>query len=123
MHHTGGAAARIVVIPTAHIETEDRAAIEQFGENTARIFGVRNVSVLHTFSRREADSEAFVKPLQTASESVSGNNADTSAPTYGTMRISAATAPHNAAYGTPMKYKPIPQRTPKQAFTTNCMRR
>jgi len=66
MQLAGGAAARIVVIPTAHIETEDRAAIEQFGENTARIFGVRNVSVLHTFSRREADSEAFVKPLQTA---------------------------------------------------------
>jgi len=62
----GGAAARIVVIPTAHIETEDRAVVDQFGENTAHIFGVPRVQVLHTFSRKEADSEEFVKVLRTA---------------------------------------------------------
>ena len=62
----GGAAARVVVIPTAHIETEDRAAVEKFGGNTARNLGIPDVQVLHTFSRREADSEEFVQPLRTA---------------------------------------------------------
>src|SRR5260221_4417831 len=62
----GGAAARIVVIPTAHTETEDRAAIAQFGEAAPRILGLPHVRVLHTVSRREADLEEFARPLRTA---------------------------------------------------------
>jgi cyanophycinase len=62
----GDAAARIVVIPTAHVETVDQDAIEQFGVAAARIFGVPKVTVLHTCSRREADSEAFAGVLKNA---------------------------------------------------------
>ena len=60
----GGPDAEIVMIPTANeVEQED---LEQVGKSFARNFGVTNVKVLHTRDRAEADTEAFVAPLETA---------------------------------------------------------
>ncbi len=60
----GGPASPIVVIPTAN-------EAEQFGEDlafltTLRELGATNLTVLHTRDRKEADTEAFVRPLQNA---------------------------------------------------------
>lgn len=57
----GGKDAVIVVIPTASGE-------ENYNENTGfagtlRELGATNVTVLHTYDRKVADSDAFVKPL------------------------------------------------------------
>jgi cyanophycinase len=62
----GGAGARIVLIPTATLETSDPAELQRFVANITRMLGVDHVTVLHTTSRREADTEAFVKPLRDA---------------------------------------------------------
>jgi cyanophycinase len=63
----GGPDARIVVVPTASLEIADSAEVARWGEKMAGVLGVKHVTVLHTLSRREADSEAFVAPLRTAS--------------------------------------------------------
>lgn len=60
----GGEAARIVVIPTA-------GTTETFGEDWyfKRIMdklGVNNLSILHTRDPKEADTDAFVKPMKEA---------------------------------------------------------
>ena len=60
----GGPDADVVLIPTAAVETADPAALDRFA--AAGIMGLRHVTVLHTTSRREADSEAFVAPLRRA---------------------------------------------------------
>ncbi|KAH8898524.1 class I glutamine amidotransferase-like protein [Thozetella sp. PMI_491] len=57
----GGGSACLVVIPTA-------GGKEQYDENagsadTFRRLGVTNVTVLHTYDRLVADSEAFIEPL------------------------------------------------------------
>jgi cyanophycinase len=60
----GGPESEFVVIPTAS-ETDPvdtRRARERF----MKAFGVKNVSVLHTRDRAEADTDAFVAPLRTA---------------------------------------------------------
>jgi cyanophycinase len=59
----GGPDARFVFIPTA---TESDATIPRAGESWKRRFGVKNVTVLHTRDRAEADSEKFVAPLREA---------------------------------------------------------
>ena len=62
----GGASARIVVMPAASIESgEDSAALLR-PEGWAASLGVSRVTVLHTSSRREAESETFVQPLRSA---------------------------------------------------------
>ena len=62
----GGASARIVVIPTASTDPgQDDAALTD-GDRWARSLGVAHATVMHTSSRREADSEAFVRPLRDA---------------------------------------------------------
>ena len=60
----GGSSARIVYIPTASALAG--VPVEKRAENAARILGVPKVALLHTLSRREADTEAFVRPLRDA---------------------------------------------------------
>jgi cyanophycinase len=60
----GGPDAPIVVIPTA-------LGLARYGPSTPemdrfRAAGAKNVSLLHTYDRAEADSEEFVKPLRAA---------------------------------------------------------
>jgi cyanophycinase len=62
----GGPDARIVVIPTAAIDDQDPARLERFAETIRANLGINHVAMLHTTSRREADTEAFVAPLETA---------------------------------------------------------
>lgn len=60
----GGADARIVVIPTAG--TDDTFADDWPGYAPFARAGIAAVSVLHTRQRSEADSDAFVEPLRSA---------------------------------------------------------
>jgi cyanophycinase len=71
----GGTAARIVVIPTASVEHGDQSVLQP--DAWAHTLGADHVTVLHTTSRAEANSEAFVKPLREATGVwLSGGEAD-----------------------------------------------
>lgn len=59
----GGENARIVVIPTA--DEDAGIASDRTSEQLKRM-GVKEVTVLHTRSPKEADTEAFVAPLKSA---------------------------------------------------------
>jgi cyanophycinase len=58
----GGPDANFVYIPTA---AEDRA-LNLGGAESPRLFGLKNVTVLHTRDRAEANSEKFAAPLRKA---------------------------------------------------------
>ena len=58
----GGPESEFVVIPTA-TETEN-VDTKRAGDRFARLFGVKNVTVLHTRDRAEADTEAVRRPAQ-----------------------------------------------------------
>ncbi|MFO0956095.1 MAG: cyanophycinase [Isosphaeraceae bacterium] len=60
----GGRDAEVVLIPTAS-ET-DPVDVKLAGERFVRAFGFKNVAVVHTRDRAEADSEEFAAPLKTA---------------------------------------------------------
>ena len=60
----GGPDASIVVIPTA--SESDEVDVKSEHRTFTRRFGVKNVTVLHTRDRAEADKEEFVAPLKTA---------------------------------------------------------
>ena len=60
----GGKEAEVVVIPSA--SEEDPVDTARVAQRFARAFGFKNVSVVHTRDRAEADSEAFVAPLKKA---------------------------------------------------------
>jgi aminobenzoyl-glutamate utilization protein B len=60
----GGPDAEFVVIPTA--DERDEADAKREAANFVRDFGAKNVTVLHTRDRAEANTEAFVAPLTTA---------------------------------------------------------
>lgn len=60
----GGSQARLVVIPTARVKTEHMDSSGVYAEWQDR--GAASVAVLHTVSRQEADSDAFVEPLRQA---------------------------------------------------------
>ena len=62
----GGPSARVVVIPTAAIDDGDPKTLERFAEAVRRELALARVTLLHTSSRREADSETFVAPLRQA---------------------------------------------------------
>lgn len=66
----GGPDARLVSIDTAALALSkqkfDQAYIAHQRQWIMDVFGVRHVSVIHTFDRAEADSDSFVKPLRTA---------------------------------------------------------
>ena len=59
----GGASAHIVVIPTAAVDPGHDAEALAGAQRWAQAMGVPHVTVLHTSSRKEADGEAFVRPL------------------------------------------------------------
>jgi cyanophycinase len=59
----GGPGAHFVYIPTA---AED-GAIKPYGDESPKLFGLKNVTVLHTRDRNEANTEKFVAPLRKAS--------------------------------------------------------
>lgn len=60
----GGPEARIVVIPTAG--TEEEFPPDWSGFAQLRAAGAREITILHTRNRAEADSRAFVEPLRRA---------------------------------------------------------
>ncbi|MCX5768637.1 MAG: serine hydrolase [Gemmatimonadetes bacterium] len=60
----GGPDAPIVVVPTAGGDSVYPA--DWVGIRALQAAGARHVTVLHTLSRKEADSEAFVAPLRSA---------------------------------------------------------
>ena len=60
----GGKDAEVVLIPTA--AENDPVDTTRAAEAFARSFGFKNVTVVHTRDRVEADSEAFVAPLKKA---------------------------------------------------------
>lgn len=60
----GGVEAPIVVIPTA--SGSDSFTQNSGGARALREHGAKNVTVIHTRDRTEADSDAFIKPLKTA---------------------------------------------------------
>jgi cyanophycinase len=60
----GGRDARIVILPGA--ATDDTFPADWSGYRVFRDAGVREVAVLHTRDRAVADSDAFVRPLRTA---------------------------------------------------------
>lgn len=60
----GGAEANIVVIPTAggaESYGQDYYFLKRLGD-----FGVKNVTLLHTYDKKEADSKVFTVPLENA---------------------------------------------------------
>jgi cyanophycinase len=59
----GGPDANFVFIPTA---AEDQALNRQTGDESPKLFGLKNVTVLHTRDRNEANTEKFVAPLRKA---------------------------------------------------------
>lgn len=59
----GGAEANIVYIPTA---AEDKD-ISKIYDDHPSLFGIKNLAVLHTRDRKEADTEAFAAPIRKAS--------------------------------------------------------
>ncbi len=60
----GGPDSAFVLIPTA--SESERIDLKRQEQTFARRFGVKNVTVLHTRDRAEADTEGFVAPLKTA---------------------------------------------------------
>jgi len=62
----GGPDARVVVIPTASVDSADSTGASRIAARVAHNLGLAHVTVLHTLSRREADSDAFVAPLRQA---------------------------------------------------------
>jgi cyanophycinase len=60
----GGPDSEVVVIPTA--AEDDPVDVKRVAEGFARAFGFKNVTVLHTRDRAEADSDGFVAPLRKA---------------------------------------------------------
>ncbi|MGH9768691.1 MAG: cyanophycinase [Blastocatellia bacterium] len=59
----GGPNANFVYIPTA---AEDSARLTLSADESPRLFGLKNVTVLHTRDRNEANTEKFVAPLRKA---------------------------------------------------------
>ncbi len=60
----GGVDSPVVLIPTA--SESERVDVARHGQTFMRRFGFKNVTVLHTRDRAEADKEEFVAPLEGA---------------------------------------------------------
>lgn len=60
----GGRNAKFIYIPTAG---EDQQINNQTGDESPHLFGLKNVTVLHTRDRNVADTEAFAAPIREAS--------------------------------------------------------
>ncbi|MGE0884365.1 MAG: cyanophycinase [Blastocatellales bacterium] len=59
----GGRDAKFVYIPTA---SDDQGLQRQTGDESPKLFGLKNVTVLHTRDRKLADTESFTAPLREA---------------------------------------------------------
>src|SRR5262249_43987836 len=59
----GGPDANFVYIPTAG---EDQTLNRQTGDESPKLFGLKNITVLHTRDRNEANTEKFAAPLRKA---------------------------------------------------------
>ncbi|MDX2034026.1 MAG: cyanophycinase [Blastocatellia bacterium] len=59
----GGPNANVVHIPTA---AEDQALSRRDDADSPKLFGLKNVTVLHTRNRSEADTERFAAPIRKA---------------------------------------------------------
>lgn len=62
----GGKDARIVIVPTAASSSPDHNYQRSWSLDLAKSMGVNKAMILHSHSRETADTEAFAKPLQTA---------------------------------------------------------
>ena len=62
----GGKDARIVIVPTAASSSPDHKYQRSWSLDLAKSMGVNKATILHSHSRETADTEAFAKPLQTA---------------------------------------------------------
>ena len=62
----GGKDARIVIVPTAASSSPDHNYQRSWSLDLAKSMGVKKATILHSHSRKTADTEAFVKPLKTA---------------------------------------------------------
>jgi cyanophycinase len=62
----GGKDARIVIVPTAASSSPDHNYQRSWSLDLAKSMGVNKATILHSHSRETADTEAFAKPLQTA---------------------------------------------------------
>jgi cyanophycinase len=63
----GGKKAHIVIVPTASSSNPNHNYERSWSAKLAKEkFGVAEVTILHTHDREEADTEAFVKPITTA---------------------------------------------------------
>lgn len=62
----GGPNANIVVVPTAAVAIDDPAVVRDLGQRMRQLLGVKRVTILHTFSRKQADSPEFVESLRHA---------------------------------------------------------
>ncbi|MGJ8655352.1 MAG: cyanophycinase [Akkermansiaceae bacterium] len=62
----GGKEARIVIVPTAASSSEGHDYEGSLAERYARSMGVKDVTVVHTHDRKEADTLKFVEPITKA---------------------------------------------------------
>jgi len=62
----GGKDARIVIVPTAASSSPDHNYQHSWSLDLAKSMGVKKATLLHSHDRKTADTEAFVKPLKTA---------------------------------------------------------
>lgn len=63
----GGEKARIIVVPTA-ATSDPNYDYENYhmGKRLERVYNVKDVTIVHTHDREEANTQAFIKPIQTA---------------------------------------------------------
>ena len=62
----GGKDAKIVIVPTAASSSPDHNYQRSWSLDLAKSMGVKKATILHSHSRKTADTKAFVKPLKTA---------------------------------------------------------
>ncbi|MDB4696297.1 cyanophycinase [Akkermansiaceae bacterium] len=62
----GGKNARIVIVPTAASSSPDHNYQRSWSLDLAKSMGVKRATILHSHSRKTADTEAFAEPLKTA---------------------------------------------------------
>jgi cyanophycinase len=62
----GGKDARIVIVPTAASSSPDHNYQRSWSLELAKSMGVAKATILHSHNRKIADTEAFTKPLKTA---------------------------------------------------------
>src|SRR5262249_7337388 len=82
-------------------------------------------SMTHAVMKSSVRNSAIVctvsaQPGNVANASDAGISTDNNVPTYGTNRRTAVKPPHNAAYGTPIQYKPAATSVPNSTLIRVC---